>query len=198
VLFALLLPRLAQHGTARHVAGVSIAALLLLIQPSIYSTPTQMNGFNLATLVCLAAFSILHWTFSSSTAEQQPTVLQVCLSTFTHALDGVCKVHQRFLARQSKHKNDLHQSLARNRNSSRGPRLTAADKSVWSRPYCWCQRIPQSPFRLVVTQGLLKALKGSSAQNCLSCGTKTAATCSTRFTQQNTRFNCSPVGKGSD
>lgn len=100
LLFALLLPKLRQHSTARHVTGVIITAVLLIVQPWIYSTPTQMNAFNLATLGSLAAFSILHWTFSSSTTEQQPTVLQVCLSTFTHAIEGVCKVHQRFLARQ--------------------------------------------------------------------------------------------------
>jgi hypothetical protein len=101
-LFALLLPRLTQHSTTRHVTGVSIAAVLLCFQPYVYSTPTQMSGFYLATLGCLAAFSILHWTCRSITTERQPTVLQVYLSTFTHALEGVIKVHQRFLAKQNK------------------------------------------------------------------------------------------------
>lgn len=54
---------------------------------------------NLAFLGCLAAWSMLHFTLMTPLNEK-PAVLTVLSSTITHALEGICKVHSKFLKMQ--------------------------------------------------------------------------------------------------
>jgi hypothetical protein len=53
-----------------------------------------MYGIGIASACCLAAFSLLHWTFLEQLSIK-PTVLQVSLSVITHPMSGVIKVYQR-------------------------------------------------------------------------------------------------------
>jgi hypothetical protein len=68
--------------------------LLLFIQPYIYASPTQTYGIGMASACCLAAWTLLHWTFLEQLSIK-PTVLQVSLSVITHPMSGVIKVYQR-------------------------------------------------------------------------------------------------------
>lgn len=71
-----------------------LTGLLLFVQPYIYDSPTQTYGIGMASSCCLAAWTLLHWTFLQQLSIK-PTVLQVCLSVVTHPMSGVIKVYQR-------------------------------------------------------------------------------------------------------
>jgi len=83
----------------RILAGFSFATAFLVLQPRLYYTETQAHGMNLAFLGCMAAWSMLHFTLMAPLNEK-PAVLTVLSSTITHALEGICKVHSKFLRMQ--------------------------------------------------------------------------------------------------
>lgn len=78
----------------RAIFGASVSLCLLGLQPYIYRTPTQMWGMHLACFSCLAAWSILFWTFLAP-LDSKPPVLDVVLSSFSHSFQGVIKAHKR-------------------------------------------------------------------------------------------------------
>jgi hypothetical protein len=83
---------------ARIAFGLLDTAVLLFVQPFIYASPTQTYGIGLASCCCLAAWSLLHWSFMEP-LHSKPSVLSVCLSVVTHPMAGVIKVHQRLRPR---------------------------------------------------------------------------------------------------
>jgi len=95
VLFGLLL----QQPLSRNVrcsAGIVFATLLLVIEPFIYHTPTQVHSVTCASFGCMAAFAMLHWALLGD-SQQKHTVLEIMLSPIRQCLEGVIKVHQRFM-----------------------------------------------------------------------------------------------------
>lgn len=85
---------LARKRAPRTVAGLFITAVLLVMQPYIYSSPTQTYGIGMASSAALCAWSLLYWTFIQN-PNKKPTVRQVCISVVTHPMSGVAKVYKR-------------------------------------------------------------------------------------------------------
>lgn len=85
---------LSHSRIVRTVVGLLITSLLLLVQPFIYASPTQTYGIGMASSCCLAAWTLLHWTFMEP-LDKRPTILHVCCSTVTHPMAGMIKVYKR-------------------------------------------------------------------------------------------------------
>ena len=96
LVFALLLrqPWVQQSHAVRYAAGVAVACVLLVGQPLIYFSPTQMHGLTCASFGCLSAWAILYLTFLED-PKTKPTILEVVLSPTRLSLEGVIRVHQR-------------------------------------------------------------------------------------------------------
>lgn len=85
---------ISQQRMPRTAVGLLITASLLVVQPFIYYSPSQTWGIGLSSCCCLAAWSLLHWTFMEQLSSK-PSLLSVCLSVVTHPMSGVIKVYQR-------------------------------------------------------------------------------------------------------
>lgn len=81
-----------KRPAVRAAGGVAITAAMLAGQPFIYNTATTPLGIANASMCCLAAWSLLYWTFLH---HSRPSVLHVLLSPTMHALQGVIKVNKR-------------------------------------------------------------------------------------------------------
>lgn len=95
VVFALLLSSSWVRGrSARCLMGVSVASVLLLIQPLVYRSPTQPYGMMLSSMSFAAALSLLHWAFLEA-RHGRPSINEVVMSPTLHGINGVVKVHKR-------------------------------------------------------------------------------------------------------
>jgi len=87
------LPSYCSNQQTRLLLGLIVSTVLLVVQPLIYYTKTQMHGLILVPFGCLAAWSVLHWTLLVPSGSS--SVLEVVLSPFTHAAEGVIKTFRR-------------------------------------------------------------------------------------------------------